>query len=99
MTRTVRDRLINLALVIVSGVAVSLFTSFQANKHSEKKDYANEIQDLRENKADKAELNALRIETAQKINESESRVINHMDSRFDDIKQMIELLHKQESRK
>lgn len=57
MTRTVKDRLINLALVVISGVAVSLFTSFQANKHSEKKNYTEKIERLEKEKLDKTDFN------------------------------------------
>jgi hypothetical protein len=93
MTKTVKDRLINLTLVIVSGVTVSLLTSYTANRHEEKKDFTKDIRELRELKADRTELNDFKIEVDNKIEDSENRIIKHQDKRFDDVIKMIEILH------
>lgn len=94
MTRTVRERIINLILVIVSGVAVSLFTSFQANKHAEKKDYTDKIEKLEREKLDKAEFTEHTKQQKIDRENDKAAVIEAVNEQGRETREWIELMMK-----
>ena len=92
MTKTMREYIINGIITTIGSIVVALSVSFFVFKRDNNILLVKEVETLKIEKADKTEVEELRKETEQKIIDSENRIINHMNSRFDDTQEMIKLI-------
>lgn len=92
MTKTMGQYIINGIITTVGSLIVALTASFYVFNREADVALVEKVETLDRTKADKIEVENLRKETEKKITDSENRIINHMNNRFDDTQQMIQLI-------
>lgn len=98
MTKTVRDRLINGLIAIITGASVVLFSNFTKNKRDDNVELDKRLKKVEIEKLDKIDFTEFKIDHDKKQKESEDRIIQFMDKRFNDTQKMIEMIHKNENK-
>jgi Fic family protein len=94
MTLKLKDRLINSFIAIITGVCVVLFGNFSKYRHEDNSKLDDRLTKVELEKVDKDEFEKYKDEVEDSQKESESRIINFMDKRFNDTQKMIEMIPK-----
>lgn len=94
MTLKLKDRLINSFIAIITGVCVVLFGNFSKYRHEDNSKLDDRLTKVELGKVDQAEFEQYKDEVENRQKESEDRIINFMDKRFNDTQKMIEMITK-----
>jgi len=94
MTLKLKDRLINSFIAIITGVCVVLFGNFSKYRHENNSKLDDRLTKVELEKVDKDEFEQYQYEVENRQKESENRIINFMDKRFNDTQKMIEVITK-----
>jgi len=94
MTLKLKDRLINSFIAIITGVCVVLFGNFSKYRHENNSKLDDRLTKVELEKVDKYEFEQYQYEVENRQKESENRIINFMDKRFNDTQKMIEVITK-----
>lgn len=92
MVQKVKDRIVGGLIMAVTGIVVAIFSVSYTNKKSDDKILQDEINALKRDKVDNNAFETYKKDHKLTHSEQENRIIDHVDTRFDDFKDfMIEL--------